>query len=370
MTAWGRFRALPLAGRVVLAALGALLVWELAASLVAPLGGGQGRSTSSSYSTGAEGFAAYADLLAQSGHSVERAKSSLDGLDAGATLVVADAALSDDDADAVRAFVDRGGRAVLVGEATSKLARALLGPSVAWAPRAVEVSHPLLPVPEVSGVRFVVSARQGSWRTTGPAAPFLGDEGRTTAAAADVGSGRVVLLADASPLQNRLLAEADNAAFAVDLAGPSGRPVVFAERGHGAASGRGLAALPGSWKAALVAGGIATVLAMWAAGRRFGPPEDEDRALPPPRKAYVDALAVTLAKTGQPEASMAPLRDAALERLRKRAGLDPSATKDELRAAAEALGLTSEERAALFGAVTSDEDAMSLSRAAARLGGA
>src|SRR5436853_88166 len=56
--------------------------------------------------------------------------------------------------------------------------------------------------------------------------------------------GVVYLLPDASPLQNRLLGTADNAAFGLALAGPSTRPVEFLESYHGYGQSAGLSALP------------------------------------------------------------------------------------------------------------------------------
>lgn len=369
MTAFGR---LPLAARIALIVLGALVALQISETLVAPLGGASGgRSHSSSYATNGTGYAAYAELLSTSGHPITRARSRLDGaaLDPGSTLVVADAALSDKENLAVQAFVQAGGRLVLAGESTADTARAVVGENVSWTPRSVSSATPLLPVPEVSGVRGVTSEGSGAWRSTGPATPLLADSSHVLAAVADVGQGRVVLLADASPWQNAHVDEADNAAFGLAVVGPSGRPVVFAETGHSRTNGTGLGALPGPWKAALVAGGIATLLAMWSAARRFGPPEEEARDLPPPRRAYVDALAATLAKTRRPDESLAPLRAAARERLRHRAALGPDATEEQLRQAAAALGLGAEEVGALFGALHTDENGLALGRAMAELGG-
>ena len=42
---------------------------------------------------------------------------------------------------------------------------------------------------------------------------------------------------------------------------------------------------------------LTTLVALWAAGRRFGPIEDSDESLPPPRVEYVDALASSLVRT-------------------------------------------------------------------------
>jgi hypothetical protein len=366
-----RLARLPWWAKAGLAVFAALVVVELTGDLIAPLGaGGASGSTSSSYSTGGHGLAAYAELLSRSGHRVERASQSLDklALSPDETLVAADTALDADEVQAVQQFVQAGGRVVLSGPLLARVATVLVAPDVRISASPTGDARPLAPVPEVQGVSAVSSDDNGSWRSTGPALPVLGRAGAVLAAVATIGEGRVVLLADTAPLQNDNLAEADNAAFGLAAVGPSSRPVLFAESSHGG-TGTGLAAIPRRWKWALIAGGVATLLAMWSAGRRFGPPQDEARDLPPPRRAYVDAVAATLAKTRQPDASLAPLRAAAREQARQRAGLPPDADEAQVRAAATSLGLAPDEVAAVFGPTTDDEQAMALGRAMARLGG-
>jgi hypothetical protein len=58
------------------------------------------------------------------------------------------------------------------------------------------------------------------------------------------GAGRVLALADATPLQNRSSAEADNAALGRLLAGPDGAPVSFVESVHGYGVVEGLRRCP------------------------------------------------------------------------------------------------------------------------------
>jgi hypothetical protein len=113
-------------------------------------------------------------------------------------------------------------------------------------------------------------------------------------ALAGAGRGRVVMVADPSPLQNRLLARADNAALALALSGQG--PLTFVESVHGYGAATGLAALPADAGWALILLAAAALALMAARGRRFGPPEAARRELAPPRAAYVDALATTLAR--------------------------------------------------------------------------
>src|SRR5439155_27082798 len=155
--------------------------------------------------------------------------------------------------------------------------------------------------PEVAGVGAVRAAQLGSWREAGQFEPILAGEGeRVLAVAGDVDAGRVVALADPSPVQNGLLAADDDAALALGLAGGRGRAVLLAGGPAGYGQAGGLAALPRRWRLALAGLGLAAAVWLLARSRRLGPPEDEARALPPPRWAYVEAVAATLARTRQP----------------------------------------------------------------------
>jgi hypothetical protein len=132
---------------------------------------------------------------------------------------------------------------------------------------------------------------------TGPGAgatAALTGSGWTLLAARRLGRGRLDLLADASPVENGLLDRADDAQLALDLAGPPGTTVVFAEALHGYTAASGLAAFPGRWWVAIA--GLALAAGAWALsrGRRLGPPEPSPPVPTPPRAAYVEAMARAL----------------------------------------------------------------------------
>jgi hypothetical protein len=298
--------------------------WKIAIGVVAALvafnvglrilrsvtGGSPGGPRSSAYATGADGVAAYASLLARAGHRVRhvRAFPHAASLDPAATAFVLDPDFVERrDADALRSFVERGGRLVAGGSGATRWLGRLVAPGPERSSGGVE-GAPLAPVPEVAGVERVQTAGDGSWRTTGAALPAFGDAQRSLLAVAAVGGGRVALLADASPLQNRLLADADNARLGLDLAGPATRPVLFLEAYHGYGESSGFAAIPGRWILLLSGLALAALVLMLARGRRLGPPELEERELPPPRRAYVDALAGVLARSRAPEEALAPVR--------------------------------------------------------------
>ena len=81
-------------------------------------GGARGGPRSSSFTTGPSGVAAYAALLERSGHQVQRIREAPSGLDLdpdAALLLLEPAQVSDGDVDAIRAFLDQGGRLVAAG---------------------------------------------------------------------------------------------------------------------------------------------------------------------------------------------------------------------------------------------------------------
>jgi hypothetical protein len=181
------------------------------------------------------------------------------------------------------------------------------------------------------------------------------------------GRGRIALLADTSPLQNRLLGEADNAALALALSGRG--PLTFVESVHGYGPARGLAALPARFGWALIGLALAALVLMVARGRRLGPPEPERRDLPPPRRAYVDALAATMARGKDHEEAVAPVRAEARRRLARRAGLGSRADAEAWQAAALAAGLEEDEARALAGRADDDAAVVATGRALAALAG-
>jgi hypothetical protein len=385
-------RRKPRTSRIVLLVLVAVVALNLlGAAIDAATGGTPGGPRSSTYATGGDGLAAYYDLLGGFGHPVARLRQrpAAGVLDPSTTVVVLDPQdIQGREARALADFVRRGGRLVAGGEDPARWLAAIVPAVPRWQPGGATMVRPLARVPEVAGVAAVRTAAGGSWSGVGRGAgggagsgghgaggastPALGSPGGTGSVlnVARVGHGRVALLADASPLQNRLLATAGNAALGIALAGPRGRRVVFVETVHGYGQGRGLAALPERWKWTLT--GLLLAAAAWVASRvrRLGPPEEESRPLPPPRRAYVDALAGALARTHRPGASAERVRTAAREHVARRAGLGLDPADESLVPAATALGLSDEEAAALTRpARNDDEDLLLAGRALARTRG-
>jgi hypothetical protein len=324
----------------------------------------------SSYATSARGVAALAELLEREGRHVERLRADLAdaSLDPAATVVLLDPdRMTAEDATAVRDFVEAGGRLVAGGPGPSWLDGIVDHPPD-WDSDGARTVRPLAPGPEVDSLTAVEAAGDGAWGREGPALPLLGAREGPALVSARVGSGRALLLADASPLQNRLLDHADNAALGLALAGERGRRVIFVEGVHGYGEARGLAALPARWKWTLGGLGLAALALIWALGRRLGPPEDERRPLPPPRRRFVEAQALTLSRTGRPEEAAAPVRAAARDRLARRAALPHEPGEADLRRAAQSLGLPQDEADAVLGD-PARVDVLAAGRALARLNG-
>ncbi len=262
--------------RAVLWIAAAIVAANAALWLASALAPGPSGPPSSSFGTAPGGFAAWAELAKRNGVAVvalrERLRSAK--LPEGATVVALDVPdLPLADARALRAFAADGGRVVAGGRRPLGWVD-VFDADLRWVsqgPSSVTVAD-----------RRVESAGRGRWSPGGLV----------------VERGDVTLVADSSPLQNRRLADADNAAFALDLAGRG--PLVFAESAHGYGTATGLAALPGNAKGALLILLAAALLLMLARGKRFGPVEAGARPLPPRRVEYVDAMGALLARTGEP----------------------------------------------------------------------
>jgi hypothetical protein len=322
----------------------------------------------SSYSTTADGTAALAELLERDGRAVERLRGSLSDAspDPEATVFLLGAdRLAPDEGQVLSDFLAAGGRLVAGGPAPYWL-EGVVGDAPEWSDGGSDSLRPLVPAPEVRRVGTVEAAGFGTFEQGAEGLPLLGGETGPVLVARRSGAGRALLLADVSPIQNAALDEADNAALALGLAGERDRKVIFVEGVHGFGETRGLAALPSDWKWALGGLGLAALAMMWAIGRRFGPAEDERRPLPPPRRRFVDAQALTLARTHNPQEAAAPVRDAARERLARRAALGPEAGEPQIRKAAEQLGLEADEAEAVLGR---NPDVLAAGRALAKLSG-
>jgi len=324
---------------------------------------------SSSYATAPRGAGAYAELLARAGHPVRRVRGSLSGTVIGAanTVIVLDPRdVLPSEVRALRGFLQRGGH-VLAGDSPPGIwLRELLGATApAWEQGGPTRPGVLARAPETTGVLTVLALGAGRWTKARGALYLLGDRNGALAVARPVGRGRIVLLADVSPLQNRLLAGADNATFGLDLV--SSGTVAFAEGAHGYGRVSGLAAIPSRWQLLLAGLSVAALVLVLSRARRLGPPQDVSRPLPPARGEYIDALAAALRRTRMPDEASAPVAAAARARLAERARLPPDASPEAWRSAAGQAGLVHDEVAAMLGSATGDDAVLARGRALAKL---
>jgi hypothetical protein len=348
--------------------IGGIIALNLLASGVDRAVGGNQPSgvPGSSYGTQDSGLAAAASLFTHYGHPVQRRRGAIGAatLDPSTTMfVIEPQSLTEDDEATLLEFVSRGGRLVIGGSDPFYLRRLRDRPPE-WDPNGLRSYAEIAPV---LGARRVEAAGNGVWTSPGSGTVFAHTGDAALLTEEDVGGGEIYFLADVSPLENDYLARADDAAFALGLAGERARPVVFAEGTHGFGEKRGLSAIPTAWKISLlILAGAAVVLA-WSRSRRLGPPDRPARDLPPPRAEYVRALAVTLERARDPGAALAPLQQWARLHIARRAHLRSDASPEEIDRAAITLGFTEAERAAIWYPPTDDDTALALGQLVSRL---
>lgn len=255
---------------------------------------------SSSYATAPEGLAAYASVLQRAGHPIRRLRTRVadDPPPLDATLVVLDPEVMEpEEAEAIGEWVRSGGRLVAGGSGDAGWLDEVIVDVPRWQPDGPAGRSPLVPVVETSGVHEVRTFERGAWHELGQNLPVLGPPDAPLLVTARAGEGSVALLADPSALHNRGLDRADNAMFGLALVGGARRPVAFLETVHGYGVSRGFGGLPTRVKWVLLGLALTALVALWAAGRRFGPIEDPEEPPPPPRVEYVEALASALVRT-------------------------------------------------------------------------
>lgn len=307
-------------GLGLLSALGVLVLLQL---VTAGSGDPDGRTAppGSSYSTNGDGTKAYRQLLRVNDYdvSITRVGFSEVNPDPGSTvIVIGGAELPSEDQAALRGFASAGGRLIVSDQPLA----ALLGVDLETIRIETTTLEPSFPHPVVTGIERVAAPDRIAYREPGPLLAVIGSMETPSVGTVDIGTGSVWALADPSMVSNDALSADDNAALALSLAGPPVRPVVFAEYNHGYAPVGGFASLPGRWRVALWMAVIAGVVWMVSRGRRLGPPERRSRPLPPPRSAYVAAMATSLARTDELVGATTPIRDRIRRELRRRGGDD------------------------------------------------
>jgi hypothetical protein len=297
---------------------GVVLCMFIALAVLGGFSAQPGGPASSSYATGDSGVAAWATLLGRTGRPVSQLRASLSGarFSAQETIVLLepDALLHSEGARLI-AFVRAGGRLVYGSSQPRRTLPALLYESPVW--RSGGRSNYFGQArggTDAAGVGEVRTAGEGRWTSFGGyEAQLRTADGAALLVQRRIGRGTIELLADVSPLQNRLLSTADNAQLALDILGPPGRLAVFVESVHGYGDSRGLAALPVRWRLAFLGLVLAGLLWIAARARRLGPAEQSLEVSPPARSAYADAIALLLQRTNDQQRIAATL-----DRWRKR----------------------------------------------------
>jgi hypothetical protein len=379
-TATDRWRGIPRRWRVVLLIVCGVVAVELCLSLVSGVAGNSpaGNQASSSFGTSSSGIAAFAQLLSQHGHQVDRLTRPVAdvSMPLDSTLFIVDpVGWTGPDTTKVAALVDSGVHVVLVGRPPSDdLLRAMFGPDPIprWRTEPAGLARAVGSTSLVTGVAKVSSGPSGSIGPTGQSrAVLVGRQGVFgVAGATPPGDPDSVLLASSTFMTNTALADNDNAAFALNLAGPSSRLVVFDEFDHGyGRTGTGLAGLPAWWRRGLGLALLALVVWMVSAARRFGPVQPEARHLIPARVEYADALAANLASLpdGQLDGAVGPLKREARQLLCRRSGVLSAADDEEVRRAGETAGVPDHVVAAALAPTHSADDALEVGAALAWL---
>ncbi len=292
--------------------------------------------------TDINGTAALGELLEQLGHPVLPAIAPLTGLDSGGTLMILDpgfrSTYAATEIESIVAWLEGGGRLIVSGRPHPDLIGDVLPDDIRLGFSGASPAPIVTPIRGITG--DVVTGGVYSIETDSDLLPLAGNP--PIAAAYEVGSGVVVYIADSSMLWNPSLEQ--NGPWIVSLV-PDG-PVRFDEVRHGFTANPAsetptglLAALPESVRRVILLLIPVLVLALITYGRRFGPPEETERRIAPPRRELVDAVAGLMARMGDPveAAELVPVR--LREVVARRIGLPADARPDTLVDRAQELGL-------------------------------
>jgi hypothetical protein len=224
-------------------------------------------TTFSSAPEGLKAFYRYLDELGLEPKTLQQ----FDTLPEGVTIVIAanqafSKPVRPEETERLAEWVRAGGRVVLAGTGASEFVDPLGVGSGTALTDDVEL-RPVLPSVYVQGVKTVRPGRSRIYNADSGWAVVLKDGDGVALGVRRVGAGEVVWLADAYPITNEGIAEADNARLGVLLAAVGGREIWFDEYHHGFARGGGVIERigPGGQSAlALFALGLALLLAAYS----------------------------------------------------------------------------------------------------------
>ncbi|MBN1458777.1 MAG: DUF4350 domain-containing protein [Armatimonadetes bacterium] len=176
------------------------------------------------------------------------------------------------------------------------------------------------------------------------AAPILGDEYGFVGAYAQVGEGRVVLLASPWSLSNEGLDKADNFAFVLNVVGsPSSAPVYFDEYHHGYAENVAWAFMPRVVKLGLAQIVLGLLVVVFARSRRLGPVVPLERG-GRQRSEFLGTMTTVLRKGHATRLAVRTACEATVEKLKLEVGAASDATDETLVRAVSRVNSTGAER--------------------------
>lgn len=312
-------------------------------------------------STAPDGTRALVELVTRLGGTVDI----VDGTpadDVDVALLVEDR-LSREEADALVAWVRRGGRLV-VADPTS-----LLTPPVAdGAVGAVEGDCPFAPLEPVEVIDVGVSRTYEL--PAGASGCFTAGSGRPVVVVEDVGQGTTISVGGPDLFTNDLLDDADNAVFVAGLLAGPGRRVAFVRPGLAGGGDAGLVDLVGTpVRAGLAQLLVAFVVVVAWRSRRLGRPVEEPQPVHIEGSELTRALGRLLAANRRPDRAAAILRDRARRDLSAPLGIDLDASVATVTAAiATGTELTDDEiHRAVAGPVDGDDDLVDVARLLVRI---
>jgi Domain of unknown function (DUF4350) len=236
-------KGLDSADRKLLIGAGVLLVAAVIASTVLspPKEGGGNAGFPSSYSSAWDGGKAAYYLLQESGYKIERWEnqpSEITGEAGHEVLILADPALAatPEDIQALREFVQQGGRILATGPSAARL----LPEGASFVP-GEELDEKTkfkaqLPSPLTAGAPEISMSAPKSWKPQKPGQLVIyGNEDTAAVVNYHVGSGQIVWWGSSSPLTNGGIEDSGNLALLLNSIGPrAGTRVLWDEYFHGA----------------------------------------------------------------------------------------------------------------------------------------
>jgi hypothetical protein len=294
----------------------------------------------SSYDSGRNGYRALYDILDRGGVPVRRFERDLGLLDRDVgTLVISTTTpdysygnpfdvhpLGSDDVVVLRAFVNRGGRLVVLDTDFGGSEDAKLGLPGSHGVKGSSVADSVADVALTAGVTRVRATVESAFPLeTRKATPLLANASGLIAIAYPLGKGEVVAISAPQIFSNWFLAGDDNARFAFNVLAGHGA-VAFDERVHGYVEDKSFwSALPPPVHVAVWLVVATVCLGLIGANVRFAPaiplepPDERDSS------AYLGAMASLLGRARAARSAVAVFTDDALRRARLRYGLPASA---------------------------------------------